>query len=116
MVGIWIDGATLDAEEGTTLSAGHGNLVGHGNGALLNVTLMKPGDVLRTSDAEGWTTSWRVTQMVDRAKVDGVEGNVLDGLTGPRKLPVVTCGGVLSYATGVGNYTDNVYLYAEQID
>ena len=105
----------MDADEGTTLLAGHVNLAGQGPGALFNLALMQPGDVVRTSDAEGNTTSWRVTSVVNRPKADGVEESVLDGPVGPRKLAVVTCGGDLSYANGLGNYEDNVYLYADKI-
>ncbi|OYD61219.1 class F sortase [Rhodococcus sp. OK302] len=116
MVGIWVDGAPLVADEGTTLLAGHVNLVGQGNGALFNLALMQPGDIVRTADSEGRPMSWRVTSVVDRPKVDGIEESVLDGPTGPRRLAVVTCGGDLSYANGVGNYEDNVYLYADQVN
>lgn len=116
MVGIWLDGAALDAAEGTTLLAGHVNLVGQGNGALFNLALMKPGDLVHTSDAQGRMTAWRVTAVVDRPKADGIEESVLDGPVGPRRLAVVTCGGDLTYANGVGNYEDNVYLYAELAD
>ena len=35
------------------------------------------------------------------------------GPEGPRKLAVVTCGGELQFEDGVGNYADNVYLYAD---
>lgn len=115
MVGIWLDGAAMDAAEGTTLLAGHVNLVGQGNGALFNLALMQPGDLVHTSDAQGRASAWRVTAVVDRPKADGIEESVLDGPTGPRRLAVVTCGGDLSYANGVGNYLDNVYLYAEPV-
>ncbi|MFD4179601.1 class F sortase [Rhodococcus sp. NPDC058514] len=112
-VGIWLDGAPLAADEGTTLLAGHVNLVGQGNGALFNLALMQPGDIIHTSDDTGKPTAWRVTRVVERAKADGVEESVLDGPTGPRRLAVVTCGGELTYDNGVGDYEDNVYLYAD---
>jgi hypothetical protein len=116
MVGIWVDGAPLVADEGTTLLAGHVNLVGQGNGALFNLALMQPGDIVQTADREGHPSSWRVTSVVDRPKVDGIEESVLDGPSGPRRLAVVTCGGDLSYANGTGNYEDNVYLYADRVN
>lgn len=115
-VGLWIDGAALDAEEGTTLIAGHVNLAGQGNGALFNLASMQPGDMVSTSDSEGRATSWRVTRVVDRPKADGIEESVLDGPTGPRKLAIVTCGGDLRSKNGIGDYADNVYLYADKID
>lgn len=114
-VGIWMGGAPLDSKTGTTLLAGHVNMAGQGNGALFDLSLMKPGDLLKTTDSGGVVTQWRVTRVVDRPKADGVEESVLDGPAGPRKLAVVTCGGELDYANGVGNYEDNVYVYADAV-
>lgn len=114
-VGIWLDGATLTADEGTTLLAGHVNMIGQGNGALFNLALMQPGDIIATSDDTGATTEWRVTRVEERAKADGVEESVLDGPTGPRRLAVVTCGGELTYDNGIGDYEDNIYLYADLV-
>ncbi|WP_305092225.1 class F sortase [Prescottella sp. R16] len=115
-VGIWLDGATLDADAGTTLLAGHVNMIGQGNGALFDLALMQPGDVVYTSDDAGSPTAWRVSRVVERAKADGVEESVLDGPTGPRRLAVVTCGGELTYDNGVGDYEDNIYLYADLVE
>ncbi|TQF65840.1 class F sortase [Rhodococcus spelaei] len=114
-VGIWRDGAALAADQGTTLLAGHVNMIGQGNGALFNLALMRPGDIIHTSDDAGRTTVWRVTRVVERPKADGVEESVLDGPTGPRRLAVVTCGGELTYDNGVGDYADNIYLYADAV-
>ncbi|MDI9919094.1 class F sortase [Rhodococcus sp. IEGM 1379] len=111
-VGTWLDGAPLDSATGTTLLAGHVNMTGQGNGALFDLGTMKPGQEIRTSDAAGNTTQWRVTSVVTRAKADGIEESVLAGPDGPRLLAVVTCGGELQYTDGVGSYADNVYLYA----
>ncbi|MFU9026824.1 class F sortase [Rhodococcus erythropolis] len=112
-VGIWLDGASLDSVTGTTLIAGHVNLTGQGNGALFDLGTIEPGEVIRTSDATGKSTSWKVTAVTTRPKADGVEESVLAGPDGPRKLAVVTCGGELQFDDGVGNYADNVYLYAD---
>ncbi|MBY6387837.1 class F sortase [Rhodococcus erythropolis] len=112
-VGIWLDGASLDSVTGTTLIAGHVNLTGQGNGALFDLGTIEPGEVIRTSDATGKSTSWKVTAVTTRPKADGVEESVLAGPDGPRKLAVVTCGGELQFEDGVGNYADNVYLYAD---
>lgn len=114
-VGIWLDGASLDSTTGTTLIVGHVNLVGQGNGALFDLAAIAPGSVIRTSDSTGASTSWRVTSVMSRAKSDGVEQSVLAGADGPRRLAVVTCGGELLYENGVGDYADNVYLYAEPV-
>ncbi|WP_258957007.1 class F sortase [Rhodococcus globerulus] len=114
-VGIWLDGAPLDSQTGTTLIAGHVNLAGQGNGALFDLGTVEPGQEIRTSDAAGNSTRWRVTAVVSRAKADGIEESVLAGPDGPRKLAVVTCGGELEFSDGVGNYQDNVYLYADVI-
>ncbi|MFE5646541.1 class F sortase [Rhodococcus sp. NPDC056516] len=112
-VGIWLDGAALDSVTGTTLIAGHVNLTGQGNGALFDLGTIEPGEVIRTSDATGKSTSWKVTAVKTRPKADGVEESVLAGPEGARKLAVVTCGGELQFEDGVGNYADNVYLYAD---
>lgn len=114
-VGIWLDGATLDAVAGTTLIVGHVNLVGQGNGALFELGTIEPGEVIRTSDAGGTTTAWRVTAVTSRPKSAGIEESVLAGPDGPRRLAVVTCGGELQFDDGVGDYSDNVYLYAEPL-
>ncbi|NMM85928.1 sortase [Rhodococcus sp. SRB_17] len=114
-VGIWVDGAPLDSVTGTTLIAGHVNLTGQGNGALFDLGTISPGETIRTSDAAGKSTSWKVTAVTTRPKADGVEESVLAGHEGPRKLAVVTCGGELQFDGGVGNYADNVYLYADLI-
>lgn len=114
-VGIWLDGASLDSATGTTLIAGHVNLTGQGNGALFDLGTIEPGEVIRTSDATGKSTSWKVTAVTTRPKADGVEESVLAGPEGPRKLAVVTCGGELQFEDGVGNYADNVYLYADLV-
>lgn len=112
-VGIWLDGASLDSTTGTTLIAGHVNLAGQGNGALFDLGSLTPGQEIRTTGVSGNTTTWRVTAVVSRPKADGIEESVLDGPDGPRKLAVVTCGGELEYDDGIGNYLDNVYLYAD---
>ncbi len=112
-VGIWLDGAPLDSTTGTTLIAGHVNLAGQGNGALFDLGTLTPGQEIHTASTSGNTTTWRVTAVVSRPKADGIEESVLDGLAGPRKLAVVTCGGDLEYENGIGNYLDNVYLYAD---
>ncbi|MBM4480770.1 sortase, partial [Rhodococcus hoagii] len=114
-VGIWLDGAPLDAVAGTTLIVGHVNLVGQGNGALFELGTIEPGEVIRTSDAGGTTTAWRVTAVATRPKSAGIEESVLAGPDGPRRLAVVTCGGELQFDNGVGDYSDNVYLYAEPL-
>lgn len=114
-VGIWLDGATLDSATGTTLIVGHVNLVGQGNGALFDLGTIEPGEVIRTSDATGATTAWTVTAVTTRPKAAGVEESVLAGPDGPRRLAVVTCGGELEFENGVGDYSDNVYLYADPL-
>lgn len=114
-VGRWVDGAELESDTGTVLIAGHVNMSGQGNGALFNLSRIRPGEFVHTSDAQGAITTWRVTSVVDRPKADGIEQSVLDGPEGPRRLAVVTCGGDLEYANGVGDYEDNVYLYADRV-
>lgn len=114
-VGIWLDGASLDSTTGTTLIAGHVNLAGQGNGALFDLGTLTPGQEIHTTSTSGNTTTWRVTAVVSRPKADGIEESVLDGPSGPRKLAVVTCGGDLEYEDGIGNYADNVYLYADVV-
>ncbi|MFC9515612.1 class F sortase [Nocardiaceae bacterium NPDC056970] len=114
-VGIWRDGAPLDSATGTTLIVGHVNLVGQGNGALFDLGTIEPGQVIRTSGASGATTAWKVTAVRTRPKSAGVEESVLAGPDGPRRLAVVTCGGELQFENGVGDYSDNVYLYADPI-
>ncbi|MGV0157042.1 class F sortase [Rhodococcus sp. GB-02] len=114
-VGIWLDGAPLDATTGTTLIAGHVNLAGQGNGALFDLGTLTPGQEIHTTSTSGNTTTWRVTAVVSRPKADGIEESVLEGPDGPRKLAVVTCGGDLEYEDGIGNYLDNVYLYADLV-
>jgi len=114
-VGIWLDGAPLDSTTGTTLIAGHVNLAGQGNGALFDLGTLTPGQEIHTASASGNTTTWRVTAVVSRPKADGIEASVLDGPFGPRRLAVVTCGGDLEYEDGIGNYLDNVYLYADAV-
>ncbi len=112
-VGIWLDGASLDSTTGTTLIAGHVNLAGQGNGALFDLGTLTPGHEIHTTSTSGNTTTWRVSAVVSRPKADGIEESVLAGPSGPRKLAVVTCGGDLEYDDGIGNYLDNVYLYAD---
>ena len=114
-VGKWVDGAGLDADAGTVLIAGHVNMIGQGNGALFNLSRMRTGEYVHTSDAQGAITAWRVTSVVDRPKTNGIEESVLDGTEGPRRLAVVTCGGDLEFTNGVGDYEDNVYLYADRV-
>ena len=112
-VGIWQDGAALDSAEGTTLLAGHVNMIGQGNGALFELALIQPGDIIHTSDDTGSPTAWRVSAVVERPKADGVEESVFSGPFGPRRLAVVTCGGDLNFANGIGDYENNIYLYAD---
>lgn len=114
-VGIWIDGAPLDSATGTTLIVGHVNLIGQGNGALFELGSIQPGEVIRTSDATGTPTSWRVTMVATRPKDAGVEESVFAGPGGQRRLAVVTCGGELQFENGIGDYSDNVYLYADPV-
>ncbi len=112
-VGIWTDGAPLHAASGTTVLAGHVNLAGHGAGALHDLHVVQPGELVHTVDHEGNVDAWRVTAVTERPKTSGVDESIWDGLAGPRRLVVVTCGGDLEYAGGRGDYQDNVYLYAE---
>nr|WP_308252560.1 class F sortase [Rhodococcus qingshengii] len=112
-VGIWLDGAPLDSATGTTLIAGHVNLAGQGNGALFDLGTLTPGQEIHITSTSGNTTTWRVSAVVSRPKAAGIEESVLAGPDGPRKLAVVTCGGDLEYEGGIGNYLDNVYLYAD---
>ncbi len=114
-VGKWVDGAGLESDDGTVLIAGHVNMSGQGNGALFNLSRMQPGEYVHTSDAQGAVTAWRGTSVVDRPKAAGIEESVLDGPEGPRRLAVVTCGGDLEFTDGVGDYEDNVYLYADRV-
>ncbi|MCT2146777.1 class F sortase [Dietzia cinnamea] len=115
-VGKWVDGARLESDSGTVLIAGHVNMSGQGNGALFNLARIRPGEFVHTSDEQGAVTTWRVTNVVERPKADGVEESVLDGPEGPRRLAVVTCGGDLEYINGIGDYEDNVYLYADHVN
>lgn len=114
-VGIWTGGAPLDAATGTTVLAGHVNMADQGPGALYDLVTMEPGQVVHTVDAAGASTAWRVTAVTQRPKSDGVDETIWGGLAGPRRLVVVTCGGDLDYSGGVGDYRDNVYLYAEPV-
>lgn len=111
-VGIWLGGSDLGAAKGTTLLAGHVNLIGQGQGALFNLALMQPGDVIHTADASGAVTGWQVTNVVGRPKSAGVDESVFEGDAGPRRLAVITCGGELDFTDGYGDYQDNTYLYA----
>ncbi|QDQ96480.1 class F sortase [Tomitella fengzijianii] len=112
-VGIWTDGAPLDAATGTTVIAGHVNMAGQGPGALYDLVMMRPGQQIHTVDALGRSKAWKVTGVTMRAKADGVDEGIWSGRMGPRRLVVVTCGGELDYTGEIGDYRDNVYLYAE---
>ena len=87
-------------------------MTGQGNGALFDLGTIEPGEVIRTSDADGQEYVVEGDCGDDTPKADGVEESVLRP-EGPRKLAVVTCGGELQFEDGVGNYADNVYLYAD---
>lgn len=115
-VGKWVDGAPLDSDSGTVLIAGHVNMTGQGHGALFILSRMQSGDYVHTSDAQGAVTAWRVTSVVGRPKSNGIGDSVLDGPEGPRRSAVVNCGGDLAFTDGViGDYEDNIYLYADRV-
>ncbi|GAA4806919.1 hypothetical protein [Tomitella cavernea] len=92
---------------------------------------MRPGGIIYSADDTGAPTECRVTAVTELPKADGVEPSVFDGPDGPRRLAVVACGcelayacgcelayacgGERTYADGVGDYADNVYLYAAPV-
>lgn len=112
-VGIWTDGAPLNSNAGTTLLTGHVNLANQGNGAFADLHELRPGDSVTTTDEAGQMTIWEVTLVFSRPKSEGVDPTAVAGRDGPRRLALVTCGGDLVFSSDIGDYSDNVYLYAE---
>ncbi len=107
VVGRWDGGSPLTSAQGTTLLAGHVDI--HGDlGALHELASIEPGAEVRTSDAKGHVTRWRVTGLDVRRKED-LPTFAADG---PRTLVLVTCGGpVLRHGNG-WTYRDNVIVTA----
>lgn len=111
MAGIWTDGAALDATNGTTTLVGHVNYTGQGNGAFHDLAWVPVGSIITTVGATGSATAWTVTAVTTTAKADGVDPAALAGLTGPRRLVLVTCGG--QYDRNLHSYRDNVFVWAD---
>jgi hypothetical protein len=98
-------------DTGTTLIAGHIDNIDQGNGAFHDLYLVQPGESIYTSDNEGHTVRWRTVsmQVVEKA---ALPHSVFIGVTGPRRLVLVTCGGPrIRYPSG-NSYRDNVIVTA----
>ena len=109
-VGLDEDSARLDAHVGTTIVAGHVNFVGQGQGSFYFLRDVKPGADIAVSDAAGRRTQWRVYQV--RSVRKSMLPKDIWSTRGPRRLVLVTCGGVLLHRAGGNTYEDNVLVYA----
>jgi hypothetical protein len=104
-------GGYTPGDTGTTLIAGHIDSIDQGNGALHDLYLVQPGESIYTTDDAGHTVRWRAVSMQVIEKV-ALPHSVFNGVTGPRRLVLVTCGGPLIHHPYGGSYRDNVIVTA----
>jgi RNA polymerase sigma factor (sigma-70 family) len=110
VVGLWAGSAPLSSDSGEVTITGHVAWDGMGPFAFARLTFLRDGDLVHTSDRQGRQTVWRVTSVVARPKIAGIDRNAFAGKTGERKLVLITCGG--TYDSATRSYADDVYVTA----
>ncbi len=109
-VGWYSGGGRLGAQTGTLLIAGHVNYVGQGWGAFGHLADLQRGTAVFTTDSAGAVQAWRVIAVTAMLQAQLPKG-IFDA-SGPRRLVLVTCGGVLEPDH---LYNDNVVVYAAPV-
>jgi pectin methylesterase-like acyl-CoA thioesterase len=105
-ISIYDQGAMPGDTTGTILMAGHINMSGV-QGALYNLSQIKPNAVLYLTNADGATSTWRLTSIDINLKAE-LPQDVFDR-DGQLRAVIVTCGGPVSNH----HYRDNVRAYFE---
>lgn len=105
----WDRGAMLGATQGETTILGHINYNGI-NGSLGRIGQLHIGDSVYMYDFNGKRSAWKVSAVVQRPKVDGVDPTAEKGPYGPRELVMVTCGG--AWVGGEFGYADLFWVHA----
>lgn len=103
----WTGSAPLTGDTGTVLIAGHVDNAQQGAGALHDLYLAQPGDVVYVTGG-GVVTRWKITALHAIPKADLPGAELFVGRSGPRLLRLVTCGGTVHD----GSYDQNVIATA----
>lgn len=117
-VGRYRGTSSADGSAGSTIIAGHVSWNGV-KGALHQLADITPHATVITTDDVGTPTYWSVTGLTSLAKTDlSVDAQGADTpfpSTGPPRLVLVTCGGVLDFDGTHYTYSDNVLATASPI-
>lgn len=100
-------------DPGVAVLAGHRDSRVQGAGALHDVALLGPGDVVRIVHVDGRVSTWRVNTVLETARED-LPGDLLFATEGPPRIALVSCGGEFDATTR--SYTHNTIVLASEID
>ncbi|KQO63429.1 class F sortase [Curtobacterium sp. Leaf261] len=102
-------GPTPASATGSTVIAAHVDAVGYGIGPFAHLIDVPDGTAVSVTDADGDVSDYVVDSVQMLAKTSVPWGSVFDS-TGPRRLVLVTCGGV--FDTSTHHYESNLVVTA----
>jgi sortase (surface protein transpeptidase) len=97
---------------GTAVLAGHVDSRTQGAGAFYYLRDLAVGDEVVVDHADGSSSTWRVTEVIQYAK-DALPIDEVFVWDGPPRLALITCGGAFDWT--VRSYTDNIVVHAEPV-
>lgn len=105
-------GSAPASAQGTVVVAGHVDDREQGRGAFFDLRVVEVGDEVTLTDAEGATSTWRVTgrRTFDKSSLPVEDLYRRDG---PPRLVLITCGGEFDRAAR--SYESNVVVEAEPL-
>jgi sortase (surface protein transpeptidase) len=109
-VGWYIDGPA-PGQEGSAVILGHVDSY-QGVGVFFNLKSLTAGDQIEVVSADGVTTRFVVSKVVEYSK-SAFPDRLVYGPHGTRSLQLVTCGGVFDHATG--HYESNIVVFSQLV-
>ena len=107
----WYDRGVTPGMVGSAVILGHVDSY-LGPGTLFDLKLLKAGDAVETTLADGAVTRFVVERVVQYAKTSFPD-RLVYGSHGTRSLQLVTCGGIFDH--GTGHYEANVVVFSRLI-
>ena len=104
----WYDGGPAPGQMGSAVILGHVDSY-LGPGKFFNLKLLKAGDLIHVTAADGVVVTFSVNRVVEYSK-DSFPDQLVYGPHGTIALQLVTCGGVFDHATG--HYLSNIVVYS----
>jgi Sortase domain len=107
----WFDLGPTPGQVGSSVILGHVDSF-VGPGTFFNLKLLKAGDSVRVTLADGNVTRFAVSRVVEYPKTSFPD-HLVYGSHGVRELQLVTCGGTFDHATG--HYESNVVVFTRLV-